>query len=247
MWKLHFLPEDRRDVSDVADARGGDDALLLDALVKEQGRVAAAETLGVNYRTMANCCDTRQVSRRMRQALAAFRDAGGISGTGRADRGHDGEIRADDHESQARRVAELELENAGLRELVAERDRELEELRRRMDELEGAPNVGGAEDAGPICVEHGRGDVQQRDWRPPRRQPGMPEAGLITLAEQPDEEHAFGSAAALVAEWRKLVNDGGRSLSRVERAEAAVRRWEMEGKLLNKYRLTLPPDTHPPG
>ena len=55
-----------------------DDALLdlLDVLVAERGRVPAAEVLGVNYRTLALCCDSREVSRRMRQALVDFRDAG---------------------------------------------------------------------------------------------------------------------------------------------------------------------------
>lgn len=209
---------------------------LLDALVEEQGRVPAARVLGVNYRTLANCCDTRRVSRRMRQALVAFRDAGGVD---------DGSETEEQGDILAQRVAELELENAGLRELVAERERELGELRRQMADLQGAENVGGADDASPVEVGLDPSDVQRHDWRPPRRQPGMPDAGVVTLEEQPDEEHAFGPAAALLAEWRKLVNASGQSLSRVERLEAAVRRWELEGELLGEYRLTLPPDTHP--
>ena len=32
----------------------------------------------------------------------------------------------------------------------------------------------------------------------------MPDAGLVTVEPQPDEEHAFGPAAGLVAEWRNL-------------------------------------------
>ena len=59
-----------------------DDALLdmLDALVEERGRVPAAEVLRVNYRTLALCCDSRQVSRRIRRALVGFRNAGGTCG-----------------------------------------------------------------------------------------------------------------------------------------------------------------------
>ena len=38
----------------------------------------------------------------------------------------------------------------------------------------------------------------------PRRGPGMPGIGVVTLWAQPDEEHAFGPAAALVDEWRQL-------------------------------------------
>ena len=49
---------------------------LLDALVVERGRVPAAQVLGVNYRTLALCCDSRQSSRRMRPALVEFRMRG---------------------------------------------------------------------------------------------------------------------------------------------------------------------------
>ena len=54
-----------------------DDTLLdlLDALVQERGRVAAADALRVNYRTMATCCHIRRVSRRMRRTLVEFHQA----------------------------------------------------------------------------------------------------------------------------------------------------------------------------
>ena len=55
---------------------------LLDALVDERGRVAAAEALGVNYRTVARCQQSRQVSQRMRQVLQEFRDSQGVGGDG---------------------------------------------------------------------------------------------------------------------------------------------------------------------
>ena len=67
------------DVVTEVDAALSDDALLdlLDALVEERGRVAAADALGVNFRTLATCCDSRRVSLRMRRALVDFRHAGG--------------------------------------------------------------------------------------------------------------------------------------------------------------------------
>ena len=52
-------------------------------------------------------------------------------------------------------------------------------------------------------------------WRPPRRRHGLPDAGVVTLEEQSDEEHAFGPAAQLVTE------------------------------LLRDFHLTLPPETEP--
>ena len=68
----------------------------------------------------------------------------------------------------------------------------------------------------------------------------MPEAGVVALAEQPDEEHAFGPAAALVVEWRKLVNAAGQSFSRVERAQAAAHRWKLEAETLGEHHGFVP-------
>ena len=74
--------------------------------------VAAAEALGVNYRTMMAYYD----SRRMRQALEEFRDAGGVVGDepGDVDGDDPDDIRS---ESLERRVAALEDENRHLRDL----------------------------------------------------------------------------------------------------------------------------------
>ena len=42
----------------------------------------AAEALRVNYRTLALCCDSREVSRRMQQALPDFGMRAELMGTG---------------------------------------------------------------------------------------------------------------------------------------------------------------------
>ena len=73
----------------------------------------------------------------------------------------------------------------------------------------------------------------------------MPDAGVVTLEEQPDEAHAFGQAAELVAEWRRLRTGGNQPASRVERAQVRVRRWELEVGMLRDFHLTLPPETDP--
>ncbi|MCY3691916.1 MAG: hypothetical protein OXH30_07945, partial [Chloroflexi bacterium] len=211
---------------------------LLDALVEERGRVPAAQVLGVNYRTLALCCDSREVSRRMRRALVEFRDRGG-SGDGETEDGN-GEGPLDGDRAVLRqRVAELEDENAELRDLADDRARQLEELTRRLAALEDSRRPGdAAEDVDADADddhENEQGDDVARDWRPPRRRPGMPDAGVVTLEEQPDEEHAFGPAAVLVAEWRRLRTAGAQNVSRVDRAQAAVRRWELEAAMIGEY------------
>ena len=204
---------------------------LLDALVNDRGRVAAAEALGVNYRTMMACHDSRRVSRRMRKALEEFRDAGEASGTE-----VDGDGAADEVETLRQRVAELEKEARRLRGLVETQAGQLEEFGRRVAQL-----VREAQQRGES--EPAVGEDQLSVWRPPRRDHGLPDAGVVMLEEQPDEEHAFGPAAQLVTEWRKLRTGDEGLGSQVDRARAVMRRWELETELLREFRLTLPPET----
>ena len=208
---------------------------LLDALVKDRGKVAAAEALGVNYRTMMACYESRNVSRRMRRALEEFHEQGVVDDGG-AEVGDDGA--ADEVETLRQRIAELEEEARGLREVVETQAGQLEESRRRVSQLVREAQQRG--ESGPV-VEPGEPTV----WRPPRRGHGLPDDGVITLEEQPDEEHAFGPAAGLVAEWRALRTGADALGSRVDRARAAARRWELEIAMLRDFRLTLPPETEP--
>ena len=206
---------------------------LLDALVEQRGKVAASKALGVNYRTMMNCYDSRHVSRRMRQTLEEFRDAGEASGTEVDDDGA-----ADEVETLRQRVAELEEEARGLRGLVETQAGQLEELGRRVVAPEGKGQQPGDTDTDGV-------DGRQQDWWPPSRGHGLPDAGVVTLEEQPDEEQAFGPAVPLVVEWRAL-RTGVEALGiRADRARATVRRWELEVAMLEDFRLTLPPETEP--
>ncbi len=240
-------------VSDVSPVNEGDDTPLLDlldALVDERGRTAAARALGVSYRTMMNCYESRRVSHRMRQVLEEFRDAAVDDETGSDE---EGKVQVDGGEGVAegqgesleQRVAAQADENRELRELVEGQARQLEELRSRVAELEGTGEQGGLVEAVDVA-DDGHSDPG-KDWRPPQRGHGMPDAGVVTLEEQPDEEHAFGPAAPLVAEWRRVeagMREGSAG-SRVDRALAAVRRWELEAEMLEEHHLTLPPETHP--
>ena len=230
----------------LSDAPLSDEPLLdlLDALVNDRGKVAAADALGVNYRTMVTCHESRHVSRRMRKALAEFRDKHGDGGDEQDDDA--GDIAGDIAEKMAaleERVAAMEEAHGALVETVEAQAKQLTELQR---------NVGGSEDGAeeekrepskPDPV--GDGDGRRREWWPPRREHGLPDAGVVTSEEQPDEEHAFGPAAQLVKEWRELRTGGEVSGGRVDRAKASVRRWELEIAMLGEYGLTLPPETEP--
>ena len=231
-------------MSDVNAVYDGDDPLLLDlldALVSDRGRTAAARALGVNYRTLVNCWHSRRVSRRMRQALSEFRNAGGVSDD-EPDVVGDGEA-GTETDPLEQRVAALEEHNRGMREVVEGQARQLDELGSRVAALEGTGQH--ADDTEAVDAGDDQGNDSGQDWRPPRRRPGMLDAGVVTLEEQPDEEHAFGPAAPLVAEWRDLRVWGENRDSRVDRARAAVRRWELEVAMLGVFHLTLPPEKEP--
>jgi len=213
---------------------------LLDALVNDRGPTGAAEALGVNYRTVTRCQRSRRITRRMRQVLQEFRDAQDVSDEESGVTNSDG-VEDGDGESRRERVAALERENRELRETVEAQAEELDALRRQVAEQEEREQPTPGDDV------VGGGQGQPGDWRPPLRRPGMPDAGVVTLKEQPGEEHAFGPAAALVAEWREIRAGmwNVSAVSRVDRAVAAVRRWELEAEMLGEYHLTLPPETYP--
>ena len=231
------------DVNAVHDDNDGPLLDLLDALVNDRGRTAAARSLGVNYRTLVNCWDSRRVSRRMRQVLEEFRDAGGVGSDVDAEVVDGDPANDTESESMEQRVEALEEENRGLLELVEDQARQLDELGSRVAALEGSGQH--ADDTEAVDAGDDQGNDLGPDWRPPRRRHGMPDAGVVTVEVQPDEDHAFGPAAPLVAEWRELQAGGDQAADRVDRARAAVRRWELEAEMLGEFHVTMPPETYP--
>ena len=130
-----------------------------------------------------------------------------------------------DSESLERQVAALEAENRGLRELAEGQARQLEELARRVAALEGRKQVRDAE-----AVD--AGDDQGQDWWTPRRRPGMPDAGGGDPGGAARRGPRLRPGAPLVAEWRQMRVGSDQVFSRVDRARAAVRWWELEVEML---------------
>ena len=210
---------------------------LLDALVNDRGKVAAAEALGVNYRTMVACYESRRVSRRMRRALEEYRDAAIVDGDDLAS-DEAGDI-SEKVVALEERVMALEEAHSALVETIEARAKQLTELERKVEGRED-------EERQPCKADAvGHEDDRLQQWRPPQRDHGLPDAGIVTLEEQPDEEHAFGPAASLVAEWRELRTGTEPSDTRIDRAKNAVRRWELEAAMIGDFGLTLPPETEP--
>ena len=184
--------------SDAADSPLPDESLLdlLDALVDSRGKVAAAEALGVNYRTMVTCYESRHVSRRMRKALRGFQDAGGD------DEGDGDGVVEDDRSVLLKRAAELEKENRELLELVEAQGKRIVELERGVEGLvEGEQQWGEAGDSEADDVQ--RVPVETSDVnakQPTRITDGVEGPG--EGEEHPGEADAVGDGNDGIQRWR---------------------------------------------
>ena len=211
---------------------------LLDDLVGERGRVGAADVLGVNYRTLQHCLNSRRLSRRMREALEHYRSSAPVvvDLLAAAEETGPGE---DQGESLEQRVAGLEGENRALREFIEALSGQLEELRHRVATLEGpGTNLDSSESLDVDQELQGEGRQHSPDH-------GALEAEVVTLEERPGEEQTLGAAARRVAEWREAGRMAATANDRVERADAEVRLLELEVSLVERFHLTLPPDREP--
>ena len=211
---------------------------LLDDLVGDRGRVGAADVLGVNYRTLQHCLESRRLSRRMREALEYYRSSAPVvvDLPAAAEETGPGEEQG---QSLEQRVSDLESENRALHENIEALAGQLDELRHRVATLEGREtNIDSSESLDVDQELRGEG----RHYSPDH---GALEAGVVTLEERPGEDQNLGVAAPRVAEWREAGRGAATANKRVERAEAEVKRLELEVSLVERFHLTLPPDREP--
>ena len=183
-------------------------------LVEDQGRVGAAKALAVNYRTLVANVKVGSLSRHMRRAVQEFEARSEPAES--PDR--DGSRISDDGaEAAAQQMETLAGQVAHLAEMMEAQTGQLQELDRRVAGLEDVARERSSGNVGPAV-----GESVPSEWRPPEREEGLPDAWVVTANPQPDEEHAFGSVAGLVAEWRKLrINL--RNRSGVDRAKVEER------------------------
>lgn len=222
------------------DGGGGERAMdMLRELVREEGRMEAAEMLGVNYKTLARALGSGMMSRRMREAVERLLVPGedGTSGRSRMrDRVSALERRMEAIDEELRGTAEevgRALDRAhgtagtDLRRLRDEHGRALRALSGRVARLEAAP-------ARAVDSATAGGRVE-RD----------PDPLVVTEEPGDEDERTYGGAWPLVAEWRRLRAEhpgAGRSLSWLETEERVL---SLELALLEEHGLTLPPEREP--
>ena len=205
---------------------------FLRELVRQEGRMDAAELLGINYRTLVRAEESGQITGRMSDALER------LLGT------------AEDAEAVRLRERVGALEE-GMETLA-------KELRGGLDEVRGAAagSVGQqteGEDAGE--TNNGPDVVDRSDDGETSPVPGIRSREPFTerrldpdvVTEEPagDDPGVYGPAWPLVEEWRRLRADHpnrGRSLTWLVTEERLL---TLELAMLEEHGLTLPPETQP--
>ena len=201
-------------------------ALLHDLM--KQGKLEAAQLLGVNHKTLSAALDSGDLTPRLSDALE--------------------KVLLSREKETFERVTERVDKLASRVETVEERGKnipgEIEEavrgeVERRMAEWNKAVE----EDAG--SQKEGTPDAEDDGGSPPRQLFRHTSPSVITMEPQPGDEEVFGDAWPLVDEWRQLRERHPADGSGLSWLEDEERLRELETALIGEHGLTVPPDTDP--
>ncbi len=220
------------EVQDEGNAAGGPDVEklrrirlsgFLRELVREEGKMEAAELLGVNYKTLVRAEETGKITGRMGDALER------LLGTG-------------DDPEVAKLRERVEALEGGVEALA-------KELRDGLGEIRDAV-AGSAASQGQDHAQDGDHDdgaappvAGLRPRQPFTERRLDPE--IVTEEPAEDDQEVYGDAWPLVEEWRRLRADHphrGKSLSWLTTEERLL---VLELAMLEEHGLTLPPEKQP--
>ncbi len=217
-------------VSDVEKLRRIRLSGFLRELVREEGKMEAAELLGVNYKTLVRAEETGKITGRMGDALER------LLGTG------------DDPEVAKLRERVEALED-GVEALAKELRDGLGEIRAAVAGSAGSQGQDHAQDGDH---DDGAGRSETRAAPPvaglrPRKPFTERRLDPEVVTEEPaeDDQEVYGDAWPLVEEWRRLRADHphrGKSLSWLTTEERLL---VLELAMLEEHGLTLPPEKQP--
>ena len=215
---------------------------FLRELVRAEGRMEAAELLGVNYRTLVKAEESGEITGRMGDALERLLSAGVAAEVA--------QLRAS-VEALDQRMAALEDKGGEVRggDPVG-----VEEDPDGRDRTEVPDGYGEAKDGAGVKSQEGRRDGAGRSetraappgvGQHPRRRERLrrPDPEVVTEHPAEDDEEVYGAAWPLVEEWRGLRaghSHQGWSLSWLTTQERLL---VLELAMLEEHGLTLPPET----
>ena len=225
---------------------GGDDGLdveklrrlrlsgFLRELVRAEGRMEAAELLGVAYRTLVKAEESGEITGRMGDALERLLGTGGDPEAARL----------------RERVGVLE---EGMEALAKELRAGLAEIRAAVAGVKAGDNNGDGQTQTQAGVEDEGAGRSETGTAPPVAglRPKNPftqrrlDPEIVTEVPADDDAEVYGAAWPLVEEWRRLRAGHphqGRSLSWLVREERLL---VLELAMLEEHGLTLPPEKQP--
>ena len=208
---------------------------LLREVVAEEGRLEAADLLGVNYKTVKRVVESGRLTPHVRDALERLQAS-------RGGRGAEGAERVGALE---RRIGELEAELAALAEEPSGEGRgSLSEAsgdaaQRRDEDHSSTPPLSGE----PPVAELTPAVAGMR----PRMAPALrrPFPDVVTVEPGDDDAEVYGAAWPLVEEWRWMREAHPEHGSGVRWLETEARILALELAMIEEHGLTLPPETQP--
>ena len=229
-------PVSNEDGTDVELRRRARLSAMLRELVRQEGRMEAAELLGVNYKTVARAEESGRITRRMSDALERL--------LGPVD---DIEAARQRERTDALEESVKRLEN-GMESLAKELRDGLVEVRDAVGERDRPQLRGGH--LSPVGVGADRSGTGAA---PPvaglrtktRTKLRRTDPEIVTEMPAEDDEEVYGAAWPLVDEWRGLREGHpyqGRSLSWLQTHERLL---VLELAMLEEHGLTLPPEKEP--
>ena len=217
---------------------------LLGELVQDEGRMKAAEILGVSYRTLARAVESGSLSGRMRDALERVLLTRGDSAA-EAQQREQAQALEERVEELEGRMEAVEKDRGGAVEAgggtgLGELEHRLEESARTWESLERRVSRLEERRDGPPDNPVTQSPPRERG-RAARGQVGP---GVVTREPHPGEEDSYGRGMVLVEEWRRL-NRQREEGTRLDQARTRERIMELEIDMIGELGLTLPPDTEP--
>ena len=210
---------------------------LLHRMVREKRLKGAAETLGLDPRTIQTSMERGDLSELVRMALERHVLADGDEQETR---------QRERTDTLEQRVEALEMEfRSGLEDARGAMEEAVQALREERARVPQQMESGAAQPKTRKGVE-AVSETPQEAGKPERNSLGRrryPE--LVTKEPAPDDEEVYGVAWPLIEEWRRLREghpNEGKGLSWL-RTEERVR--ELEVAMLEQHGLTLPPETEP--
>ncbi len=213
---------------------------LMHDLMNREGKMGAAQILGVNHKTLTAAVESGNLTPRLSDALEKVllsREAEAFVEL--RERVRELESRMEAVEARARSIP------GEIREAVEMESESREKGVGTASEPTERPAGMGASPQGEGPQDAAGSEQRQPRSSPPRRLFRTTRPSVVTQEPQPGDEQAFGEAWPLVEEWRGLRESHspqGRGLSWLVGEE---RLRELETALIGEHELTMPPDTDP--